>query len=136
MADIAMLTGIRIERYRVSLVLGGVLLLVAAITTLAPGYSPPSQYNADKFIHAGFYCLLTLFWLYAIGNGSLAKRLAIAAAVFAYGALLELLQHYIDGRMGSIADVGANGLGILMALSINAALSAHVFNTHARNRAG
>lgn len=110
---------------RLSLLLTGVLLFVAWIISLSHEYAPPGQYNADKFIHAGFYCLLTLFCLFAVANSGRAKHLAAAMAIFLYGLLLELLQYYIDSRTASIADIGANAAGIISAILIKIALSMH-----------
>lgn len=129
-----MLTSKHAGWLRLSLLLGLGLLLVIFITSLSPEFSPPGRYNADKFIHIGFYCLLTFFLISGVADRDRTKYLAIAMAIFLYGVLLEFLQQYIDGRTTSIADIGVNGLGIALALLIKAILSRRLIKTRIRDK--
>lgn len=110
-------------RRRLSLVLGVLLLLLIAVLSLMPGYAPPGHYHADKFIHAGFYCLFTFLWLFGTDNHSRIRHLAVAMAVLMYGILLELLQQYVGGRTVSVADIGANITGVTLAVLIRILLN-------------
>jgi len=74
--------------------------------------------NSDKIIHIFFYTLLCLSWLfYFKPYKKLKSKFIVGFGVFVYGIIIEILQSTITTyRTGSIYDVFANGIGILIAL--------------------
>jgi VanZ family protein len=78
------------------------------------------QFNIpDKLVHAAFYFLLTLSFMYPTILHKVNTHMNMVAAfsiIFGYGILMEILQYYfIEGRSGEILDVLANTGGIVLA---------------------
>ena len=72
-----------------------------------PGLSEPLI--NDKLAHALAYCALT-FWFCHLH----ARPLTVAAAALALGGLMEILQGMSGYRDMSLADLGADALGIAL----------------------
>jgi len=66
----------------------------------------------DKPLHLTAYLLLFLLGTPLLAPGERRSMAWLAAGVFAYGALLELGQHFVPGRDMSAGDLLANGLGV------------------------
>jgi len=85
---------------------------VCVLSLLPKVYEPVSFWNADKVYHFLWYAWLS-------GLPALAFREAGAGfkaglAMFLLGVALECLQFFIPGRFFSIADIAANGVGVLL----------------------
>lgn len=82
-------------------------LLPNVLTT--PGYS-------DKLLHITAYCVLVLYP--AIMTRKAIHLAAIIALLFAFGICMEIFQHYTGGRVSSVYDAAANGVGLIAGLAI------------------
>lgn len=108
-------------------------LLVAILTIallwagLQPRLAPPSEYGLDKILHAGAFGFLAMLGAIAL-RGRAAPLLSGAGVAF-IGALLEVAQGQVKGRVGSLEDWVADVGGIVLAL---AALQA--FRAYAQRR--
>mgnify|MGYP006281247473 CR=1 FL=1 len=91
----------------------GFLCAAALVLSVLDAAAVPIMADVwDKLKHsAGYFCLMLCGDLgFATG-----RRLATkAAAVFAYGGLLEILQHFLPYRHFSLSDAAANLAGILV----------------------
>jgi VanZ family protein len=71
--------------------------------------------GADKLVHAGMFALFLVLWSRAGGF----RPSAVAAAGLAYGAALEFLQdRLVQGRSGSLEDLAADALGLIVGLAV------------------
>ena len=98
-----------------------VYLVAITVGTHWPSLSVPSELNCDKFIHGVAYCgLSALLWCaYPRSWGSVSGRLGILACCLAgYASIDEVTQLAVPGRTASIADWGADLLGIAIGLCI------------------
>jgi len=89
---------------------------VCVLSLLPKVYTPVSFWNSDKVYHCLWYAWLS-------GLPALAFREAGAGfkaglAMFFLGVVLECLQFFIPGRFFSIADIAANGVGVLVGARI------------------
>lgn len=78
----------------------------------------PTIFQYDKIIHFGAYLVLTLSWLLAFKQKLVFIKgmLFVAAAVFIYGIIIEVLQSTIaTNRQADLLDVLANFMGIVTA---------------------
>ena len=80
------------------------MLLPLRAPNVAPAYS-------DWFAHALVFCIL-MIWFSGILQRS--YRWAIFAGLLLFGALLELLQSFIDWRSGEFLDLVFNTIGLLI----------------------
>lgn len=92
-------------------------LLVVAIGWLALSPRPPAVFSTgwDKGNHLLAFATLAV----AASFGSVAaarRRLAIALWLLGYGALIEVLQHWVPGRSSEFADLVADAVGIAFGL--------------------
>jgi len=88
---------------------GGLLLLAVAVASLLP---VPDIGVGDKLSHVFTYFALAAWFGILAANTA---RLGLAvAALFAYGAGLELLQGMTGYRFAEWGDLLANGAGILL----------------------
>jgi VanZ family protein len=102
-------------RYRRSWLLGGICLAVAILVlSLLPGEQLPQVRVWDKLQHMLAYVALSLWF------GSITPRRSYAwtaAGLLAYGAVIELLQGWMEqGRHADLSDLGANATGIAAGL--------------------
>ena len=90
------------------------LAFIASIigaTWLSLTPNPVQVGPSDKVDHASAYYVLTVFADFAFPSaGALLKGLSL----FGYGVLMEVLQRYVPGRFYELADMAANGAGILL----------------------
>lgn len=94
----------------------GLLFLLVSWLALTP--QPPTLSSGnDKSDHLLAFLTLTLL-LCQGWSRRLAWR-SILALMLGYGAAIELLQLWIPGRDGSLLDLGADLIGILLALGIS-----------------
>lgn len=94
----------------------GALFLLVSWLALTP--QPPTLSSGnDKSDHLLAFLTLTLL-LCRGWSRHLGWRSALML-MLAYGAAIELLQLQIPGRDGSLLDLGADLIGILLALAIN-----------------
>jgi VanZ family protein len=98
---------------RVWLLAGWAGVLTAVIASLWPGGVPMPVNVWDKVQHALGYFLLTLWF---VGLYPREKYLRIAAACFALGLFIELLQGLSETRSMQLSDVVANTAGIAVAV--------------------
>jgi VanZ family protein len=90
-----------------------VLVLVIGYLALAP--QPPEELSTgwDLMNHALAFAALA--FVASIGHRQSAARWAAALlAVLAYGALIEVVQLYVPGRIGEWADLMADLVGIVI----------------------
>ncbi|MFO1330150.1 MAG: VanZ family protein [Rubrivivax sp.] len=88
---------------------------LAAVTWLALVPAPPPQADTgwDKANHAMAFAVLALL---AEGGWGPGRARAIAAALLAYGALIELLQTQLPPRSGEWGDWLADAVGVALGL--------------------
>lgn len=90
--------------------LGWALLVLAVVASLAPVQPGPGLPIPDKLLHGlGYFGLMTWF-------GGIYRQVrypVIAAGLFALGIGLEFAQEAFAERVFEIADMVANGMGIL-----------------------
>ncbi|MEM7466436.1 MAG: VanZ family protein [Pseudomonadota bacterium] len=93
----------------------GYLLLIAIFAgsvVSADLHDSPSFPGADKIIHALAYACLG-FWFAQLMAPI--KHWSVIGVIFCYGGLIELIQHQLSYRSGSLADLAANATGLLIA---------------------
>jgi VanZ family protein len=104
-----------------------ILTVGISVLSLTESTHMPSVSLNDKAIHGLFYTLLAMSWLVpTVKQGSKNSNfqtfkhcVVICVATTAYGALLELLQHYCTlTRSGEWLDVLADFLGALIGVLI------------------
>ena len=86
------------------------------ILSLLPAFATTQHHHFDKFLHAGAFFGLTASILFFIKRLSL--NIWIAAFMTFIGAMIELMQHYVPGRSGTLGDMAADMVGILLAFFI------------------
>ena len=102
-------------------VLGWVLVIAVVVGSLVPAglLRPLTVAFGDKVLHAGSYCLLMLWF------GGLYRRNRhpwIGVALLALGTGLDLLQLDTATRRFELADIAADGVGILVGLALSMTL--------------
>ena len=93
------------------------LLGLSAYLSLVPQPPRVAALSWDKLNHSlGYACLLlALDWGWATGRGRWAK----AGLLLAYSGVLEWAQLSVPGREGSLWDLAANGLGLLVVVALS-----------------
>lgn len=89
-------------------------LLLCAVTWLALAPAPPKLLSTgwDKLNHALAFSTLAV----VAAMGFAAARWRIAAALLAYGGLIEILQGLLPPRQADLTDLLTDGLGIVIGL--------------------
>jgi VanZ family protein len=96
--------------------LGWMFIVFAVIASLVPGPKLPETHMSDKYEHTIAYVLLTLWFTGVYPKTSYWK---VGAGMFALGVAIEFAQGAMPfGRQADIRDVGANTLGIVIALML------------------
>lgn len=96
-------------------VLLGLLLAVVSWFAFAPVHFDDRELPLDKLRHLAAFGTLAWVAMQGFGRGRRAVP-AVAAALLAYGVLIELVQRHVPGRHASLADVLADALGIGLGL--------------------
>lgn len=91
------------------------IILVVIVLGLLPQAAPPTEYDADKFIHAGVFAALA-----GLGRLSFDRRAGwlVALAMIGLGIAIEIGQSMVPGRDGSVNDALANAVGVLIGATI------------------
>lgn len=98
-------------RYRGLWLGGGILaLLVILGLALVPLPGPPLVHDADKILHVLAFLFLTAWFL---GVFVWRRACRVAAALLAYGLLIEVLQATTTFRMADPRDVLSDAIGIV-----------------------
>ena len=121
-----------------------VLLTVGiAILSLAESTQMPTVSLNDKLVHGLMYTLLAVLWMIPVAKLTITNHQSpitnyavVLLGTTAYGALLELLQHYCTlTRSGEWLDVLADFIGALIGVAIIAIISiVQSFNRQSSNR--
>ena len=90
------------------------MFLLIPFAALAP--DPGTSSEAAPFLH--FFGMAWVAFLACLSFETNRIRLGAIVFVFAYSALMELIQHYLPFRHGTWEDVGINGLGCLMGVGL------------------
>jgi len=98
----------------VSRVLFAIGLVTVVVLSLISLGKPAGFAIWDKAQHAAAYAALAFAGLLSFPGRRAA--VTICLALFALGALLELVQMYLDNRVGSFGDAAANGVGVMAGL--------------------
>jgi len=96
-------------------VLGWLLIAGVVIGSLMPAFEIPHVLIRDKAMHAGAYCLLTIWFAGIYGRH---RHWLIGLLLFALGFALDLAQATTTTRSFDLADVAANAGGILLGLAL------------------
>jgi VanZ family protein len=86
---------------------------------LLPGSALPGEnwfkwVHVDKWIHFGFFSILTFLWSYAFRLDSGKSRFLLFLAALIYGSLVEVVQdRFIPNRGFDIWDIVADASGAL-----------------------
>ena len=98
-----------------------ITISIAFLSLIKLGKQPIKISNLDKIEHLIAYCVLGLSWLLAFKENQklpYKKHLVIFLCVF-YGIIIEVLQTTLTSyREGSLLDIVANTVGVLLALLI------------------
>jgi VanZ family protein len=109
---------------------GVVWLLLATIAFCLPGQVLPKGnwvriIHFDKGVHLGIFLVTTWLWclpvLYRFSHRQNLAKLAVATAfaIFCYGILIEIIQHFfIAYRTFDWRDIAADGAGCLIGFLI------------------
>lgn len=92
---------------------GWLLVAGVCIGSLLPGTALPNLFIGDKWQHAGAYFLLMIWF------GGLSERgrhFVVAAILLVLGFGLDSIQGGMVSRRFDLADVAANGVGIILGL--------------------
>lgn len=97
-----------------------VLILSVINTGVLPKTDVPS---ADKIVHTIMYFAITLILILnqtSYLREQITKRKLYFAFLFSigFGTLMEIIQHFLPWRSGSVYDFIANTLGVLLAIVI------------------
>ena len=97
-----------------------VLILSVINTGVLPKTDVPS---ADKIVHTIMYFVITLILILnqtSYLRELITKRKLYFAFLFSigFGTLMEIIQHFLPWRSGSVYDFIANTLGVLLAIVI------------------
>jgi VanZ family protein len=99
-----------LRRYGPPAALMAVIFGLSSISTLDSGLE--GDFVLRKFGHMAEYGLLWFLWLRALRY----RRPALAAAItIGYAATDEFHQSFVDGRHGTITDVGIDAAGVAVA---------------------
>lgn len=96
--------------------------IIATILFCLPGKALPSAswmstLQVDKWVHVGIFFLSFVLWRRALMIKTAKGKLLLALAAFAYGCLIEAMQHYfIPFRSFDLYDVVADTAGIIAAV--------------------
>ncbi len=97
-----------------------ITLSIAFLSLVKLGTMPIVSFShTDKIAHAIAYFVLCFCWLWAVGSFAKKKvrTLAVVSLCICYGILIEVIQMtYTNYRTGSLLDILANTIGILLAL--------------------
>lgn len=94
-----------------------VFLLFAGITYLSVSPTTNVTVGDDKVGH--FIAYFTLMFFLGLELGIRNRQLLKAWGItFAYGIIMELIQHYVPGRFMSLLDLVANSLGGILAFFV------------------
>lgn len=116
------------RKYYMNYVPAVVLTVGIAILSLTESTNMPSVSLNDKAIHGLFYTLLAVLWTLPLIKSSIINHqssiyIVVLLGTTAYGALLEVLQHYCTlTRSGEWLDVLADFIGALIGVGIVALL--------------
>jgi hypothetical protein len=92
------------------------LVLGVGILSVLPTDAIPSEFMFwDKAQHTLGFAILTLMGLMAYGRGSRGLLLGILA----YGALIEIVQHFLPWRHGDLLDFLADALGVAVIVALS-----------------
>jgi len=92
---------------------------LAAVLAFGPPSGEPMIEGQDKLQHVAAFAALTLAACLAYpwpARSGLPRDAVLAAALMAYGVAIEVIQLFIPGRNGSLADVLADALGVALGL--------------------
>lgn len=98
------------------LALGWVLVAGVLIGSLLPGNSLSAVSIHDKILHSGSYFVLMVWFA---GLYERRHHIWIALVLAAFGLTLDVLQGGIATRSFELADVAANGAGIVLGLAVS-----------------
>jgi len=96
---------------RIILLLWGAEICAVIVGSLLPASVLDGIHYDDKLVHFVNYAALGM--LPAIGLEALSSGMACAAAMVPMGICIEFLQRLIPGRTFELADMAANGLGVV-----------------------
>jgi VanZ family protein len=90
------------------------LLLAALVAVLALTPAPPPQLDLgwDKLNHVAAFAALALCAVFGWRTSPRAMRLAVLAALLAFGGAIEVLQLQVPNRSAEWRDLGADAVGI------------------------
>ncbi|HLO95331.1 MAG TPA: VanZ family protein [Burkholderiaceae bacterium] len=103
---------------RLCLILFALSLLVISYLALSPTPPKAADLAWDKLNHFAAFGALAVLG----GLSWPARKQLLAAALLAYGVLIEILQTQVPGRSAEWADLLADGIGVLLGLSLLALL--------------
>lgn len=99
--------------------LGWLLVVGVCVGSLIPGTSLPRFRIEDKFLHAGSYFLLMIWFA---GLYEKRRHIVIACGLVALGLALDVLQSRVSTRSFDLFDVAANTAGIIVGWAISVSL--------------
>jgi VanZ family protein len=101
------------------LILGWLLVIGVCVGSLMPGSGIPNIRMGDKFVHAGSYFLLMIWFA---GLYARRRHFIIAIVLVVLGFVLDALQGTLPSRSFDMWDVAANTAGIAVGWAVSALL--------------
>jgi VanZ family protein len=114
-------------RYRNVWLIGAWSLVgVVAYLSLMPNPPEPFQFHmVDKVEHGIAYAAMS--WWFCQIYQSARSRIAVCAALVAYGVLIEILQGMTGYRYFEYADMLADSIGVVIGMLLACTVLGHVF---------
>ena len=111
----------RLARGAPAVLYGVSLFAVSVADPPAGGLAPTGPLGlvaVDKWLHVLGYAALTLLIAYAVWP-STTRWLALPGALaLGYGVVIEVVQAFVPARSFSVADLGANAVGVALAAAL------------------
>ena len=102
-----------------AVVYGAFLFAVSVADPPAGGLAPTGPLGlvgVDKWLHLFGYAALTLLIASALWPPTTRRRVLAGTLAVGYGAVIEVVQAFVPVRSFSAADLGANAVGVTLAV--------------------
>lgn len=102
---------------RISWPLSGVAVIILVYGSLEPALAPPGAFQLDKLIHLAAYGGLAT--VACLPCDHMKPTLVVAIGLIALGGMIEIAQSFVPGRFPSMGDFAANGVGVLIGVTLS-----------------
>jgi VanZ family protein len=102
---------VQLRAYRLPLL--AILYVALAVASLLPGAAPTPRYGIDIGVHTLVYAAVAAITMLLTG-----WPFASVIGVFLFSAVIEISQNLVPGRHGTLDDLLANGIGVVIGFAI------------------